>query len=178
MENGLIQVYYGDGKGKSTAAMGQALRACGHGMKVLIFQFLKDGTSGEISILKTLPGVDYMENDIDVPFLFNLTDEQKEYFSGLYCEKFEELCEKIRTGGYDMAVLDEILDAYGQDFLPLEEICKLMENKPAGCELVLTGHDYGKDLSGIFERADYVTNVKKIRHPFDKGVPCRKGIEE
>lgn len=178
MENGLIQVYYGNGKGKTTAAMGQALRACGHGYKVFLFQFLKNGDSGEISILTKLPGVTFVKNDIDIPFLFNLTPEQQEYFSELYCEKFDMLAEQIRTGNYDMAVLDEILDAYGQGFLPVEKIYELMENKPEGCELVLTGHDYGKDLSGIFDRADYVTNVNKVKHPFDKGTACRKGIEE
>ena len=179
MEKGLIQVYYGDGKGKTTAAMGQILRACGHGMKSLVFQFLNSPeASGEVKILRMLPGVDYADNTVDAPFLFNLTPEQQEYFNEQYTRRFQELCDRIRTGGYDMAVLDEVLDAYGLDLIPAEALYRLMETKPAGCELVLTGHQYSKDLNGIFERADYVTKCVKEKHPFDKGEACRKGIEE
>ena len=178
MEKGLIQVYYGNGKGKTTAAMGQVLRACGHGMKVFVFQFLKESDSGEVSVLRTLPGVDYADNPVHIPFLFNLTEEQQEYFRSLYEEQFDLICAQIRDGGYDMAVLDEILDAYGQGCLSEEKICGFMDSKPTGTELVLTGHDYGKDLSGIFSRADYITKAVKEKHPYDRGVACRKGIEE
>lgn len=179
MEKGLIQVYYGNGKGKTTAAMGQALRACGHGLKVFIFQFLKSpDESGEVSVLKRLPDIDYLDNTIEVPFLFNLTPEQQEYFNVLYTERFGELRDRIMNGGYDVVILDEVLDAFGLGLIPEEELCSLMENKPEGTELIMTGHEYGKDLSCIFERADYVTKCVKEKHPFDLGVGCRKGIEE
>lgn len=180
MEKGLIQLYYGDGKGKTTAAMGSVLRAVGHGLKVLVFQFLKspDG-SGEVKILKTLPGVTYMDNTVDAPFLFNLTPEQQEYFADLYRAQFRELCDKIRSGEYDVVVLDELLDACNLGILPKEDVCRMMEEKPAGTELIITGHRYdGCDISPYIERADYVTNCKKEKHPFDRGEGCRDGIEQ
>ena len=180
MEKGLIQLYYGDGKGKTTAAMGSVLRAVGHGLKVLVFQFLKspDG-SGEVKVLKTLPGVTYVDNTVDAPFLFNLTPEQKEYFAGLYREQFQKLCEEICSGKYDVVVLDELIDACNLGIIPCEDACRLMECKPAGTELIITGHKYeGCDISPYTERADYVTNFTKEKHPFDRGECCRDGIEQ
>lgn len=179
MEKGLIQVYYGNGKGKTTAAMGQALRACGHGLKVFVFQFLKSpDESGEVSVLKKLPGIDYLDNTIEVPFLFNLTPEQQEYFNDLYSERFAEIRGRIMDGGYDVVILDEVLDAFGLGLIQEEELYRLMEEKPEGTEFVMTGHEYAKDLSGIFDRADYITKCVKEKHPFDLGIGCRKGIEE
>jgi len=179
MEKGLIQIYYGNGKGKTTAAMGQAIRACGNGMKVFVFQFLKSpAESGEVSVLRSLPGVEYMDNTIEVPFLFNLTPEQQEYFNELYSARFREITDRIMTGDYDVAVLDEVLDAFGLGLIPEEDLFRLMDLKPAGTELVMTGHEYGKDLSGLIGRADYVTRCVKEKHPFDLGIGCRKGIEE
>lgn len=171
-------MYYGDGKGKSTAAMGLIVRAAGHGMKVMVFQFLKCAESGEIGIIKSLPQVTYVENTVDTPFLFNLTDEQKEYFEELYAEEFARLCEMIRTGGYDLVVLDEVIDAYELGLVPEEMLFDLLEHKPEGTELVITGHEYEKPVTGLWERSDYVTHFVKEKHPYDHGEPCRVGIEE
>ena len=78
MQKGCIQLYYGDGKGKTTAAIGQIVRCVGHGFKVLVYQFLKEPNSGEVSVIKSLPGVEYIENEGPIPFMFNLTPEQQE----------------------------------------------------------------------------------------------------
>lgn len=86
MQKGCIQLYYGDGKGKTTAAMGQIVRCVGHGFKVLVYQFLKEPNSGEVSVIRSLPGVDYIENEGPIPFMFNLTPEQQEF----YKEKFQK----------------------------------------------------------------------------------------
>lgn len=171
-------MYYGDGKGKTSAAMGLIMRAAGHGMKVMVFQFLKCSGSGEVGILRTLPGVDYIDNTVDSPFLFNLTEEQKEYFAELYAEEFGRLCERIMSGAYDLVVLDEVIDAFNLGLVPEEMLYDLLEKKPGGTELVITGHEYEKPLTGLLERSDYVTHFVKEKHPYDHGEPCRIGIEE
>ena len=83
MQKGCIQLYYGDGKGKTTAAIGQIVRCVGHGFKVLVYQFLKEPNSGEVSVIKSLPGVEYIENEGPIPFMFNLTPEQQEICNAL-----------------------------------------------------------------------------------------------
>lgn len=80
MDKGCIQLYYGDGKGKTTAAIGQIVRCVGHGFKVLVYQFLKEPTSGEVSVIRSLPGVEYIPNEGPIPFMFNLTPEQQEFY--------------------------------------------------------------------------------------------------
>ena len=179
MEKGLIQLYYGNGKGKTTAAIGSVVRAVGHGMKVLVYQFLKspDG-SGEVSVLKGLPGVEYMDNTVNSPFLFNLTPEQQEYFAGLYGEEFDTLKSKIMSGSYDMVVLDELIDAWNLQLIPREEVYRLMETKPDSTELIITGHVYSEPIDELKNRADYVTEFKKEKHPFDNGECARTGVEE
>lgn len=178
MEKGCIQLYYGDGKGKTTAAMGQIVRCVGHGFKVLVYQFLKEPTSGEVAILKSLPGVEYIANEGKIPFLFNLTPEQQEYYQQIFLKKFYEVKEKMLSGEYDLVVLDEVIDAYQLGTLPKEELHELMDKRPAQTELVITGHQYGMSLDELFKRADYVTKFVKEKHPFDQGLGCRKGIEE
>ena len=171
-------MYYGDGKGKTTAAMGLIMRAAGRGLKTMIYQFLKCSESGEICILKTLPGVTYIENTVDSPFLFNLTDEQKEYYASLYEEEFDNLCGVVNSGEYDLCVLDEVIDAYNMGLVPREKLHRLMEEKPEGTELVITGHDINGPVADLIERSDYVTHFVKEKHPYDRGIPCRIGIEE
>lgn len=178
MQSGCVQVYYGDGKGKTTAAMGQALRAVGHGMKVLIYQFLKEPTSGEIVVLRTLPGVTYIENEGKIPFLFNLTEEQSQYYRDLWHKKFDKVCEEIASEKYDLVVLDEVIDAMNLGIIDKSELYTLMETKPESTELVLTGHQYGEPLDELFARADYVTKCVKEKHPFDRGQMARVGIEK
>ncbi len=178
MQKGCIQLYYGDGKGKTTAAVGQIVRSVGHGFKVLVYQFLKEPNSGEVSVLKSLPGVEYIENEGEIPFMFNLTPEQQEFYKEKFQKTFNIVREKFFSGEYDLVVLDEVIDAYNLDTVPKEQILEMMDKKPENTELVITGHQYGMDISELTKRADYVTNFVKEKHPFDLGMPCRKGIEE
>lgn len=178
MEKGCIQLYYGDGKGKTTAAMGQVLRCAGYNYKVLVYQFLKEPTSGEVALIKSLPTVEYVENEGKIPFLFNLTPEQQAFYAQRFQAKFKQVQEAFYTGAYDLVVLDEVIDAYNLGLIPKDELLEMMEKKPVQTELVLTGHQYGMDISPLLERADYVTKFVKEKHPFDLGMPCRKGIEE
>ncbi|MCQ2401856.1 MAG: cob(I)yrinic acid a,c-diamide adenosyltransferase [Lachnospiraceae bacterium] len=178
MEKGLVEMYYGNGKGKSTAAFGLALRALGHGMKVFIYQFLKDGISGEVNMLKSMKGVTYMENTVHSPFLFNLTPDQQEYFAELYQNEFERVISEVKSGNYDLCIIDEVIDAANLNLINKENLINLMDTKPANTELVITGHEYGEPLDCYKAHADYVTNFRKEKHPFDNGEGCRKGIEE
>jgi len=178
MEKGCIQLYYGDGKGKTTAAMGQIVRCVGHGFKVLVYQFLKEPTSGEVSVISDLPGVEYIANEGSIPFLFNLTPEQQEYYREIYMKKFNEVKEKYYSGEYDLVVLDEVIDAYQLGTIPQEELHEMMEKRPEHTELVITGHQYGMSMDELIKRADYVTKFVKEKHPFDNGLPCRVGIEK
>ena len=88
------------------------------------------------------------------------------------------MSQKFFTGEYDLVVLDEVIDAYNLGVVPQEQVIEMMEKKPEGTELVITGHDYGMDISALTDRADYVTKFVKEKHPFDLGRGCRKGIEE
>ena len=177
-DKGCIQLYYGDGKGKTTAAIGQIVRCVGHGFKVLVYQFLKEPTSGEVSVIRSLPGVEYIPNEGPIPFMFNLTPEQQEFYKQRFQKAFDEVRQKFFTGEYDLVVLDEVIDAYNLGVVPQEQVIEMMEKKPEGTELVITGHDYGMDISALTDRADYVTKFVKEKHPFDLGMGCRKGIEE
>lgn len=178
MKKGCIQLYYGDGKGKTTAAVGQIVRCVGHGFQILVYQFLKGTDSGEVSVISRLPGVEYIANEGAIPFLFNLTAEQQEGYCQVFCEKFEDVKKKFYSGKYDLVVLDEVIDAYNLGIIPKEELHEMMEKKPLGTELIMTGHKYEMSIDDLIERADYVTNFVKEKHPFDLGMPCRVGIEE
>lgn len=95
MDKGCIQLYYGDGKGKTTAAIGQIVRCVGHGFKVLVYQFLKEPTSGEVSVIRSLPGVEYIPNEGPIPFMFNLTPEQQEFYKQRFQKAFDEVRQKF-----------------------------------------------------------------------------------
>ena len=178
MEQGCVQLYYGDGKGKTTAAMGQIVRCVGHGFKVLVYQFLKGSESGEVNVISTLPGVEYIANKGEIPFLFNLTLEQQEHYRRVWQELFNEIIGKYYSGCYDLVVLDEVIDAYNLDLIDKNVLHEMMDKRPVGTELILTGHQSGQDISELIMRADYVTQFVKEKHPFDMGMPCRIGIEK
>ena len=129
-------------------------------------------------MIRSLPGVEYIPNEGPIPFMFNLTPEQQEFYKQRFQKAFDEVRQKFFTGEYDLVVLDEVIDAYNLGVVPQEQVIEMMEKKPEGTELVITGHDYGMDISALTDRADYVTKFVKEKHPFDLGMGCRKGIEE
>ena len=155
---GCLHIYCGDGKGKTTAAVGLAVRAAGYGMKVLFCQCMKDGTSSEVEMLQKL-GIDYCCCTEKFGFYWNMTEEQKE---------------KAKEENYGMLVIDEFMSAYQYGMIAPREAIRFLMERPEGLEVVLTGRDPGEEL---IELADYVTEMKKRKHPFDKGVKARKGIE-
>ena len=168
----LIHIYCGDGKGKTTAALGQAVRCAGGGGRVLFFQFLKGNDSGERAALKVIPGIELIDGPNDIKFVWNMTENEKNEASKYYKKKFDELC--AASAGFDMLVFDEIIPALKYGFVGSDDLLRFFSDKPKGLELVLTGRD---PEAGFVDAADYVTRMEKVKHPFDKGIKMRKYIE-
>ncbi len=172
----MIHIYTGDGKGKTTAAFGLAARCEGHGKRVLFVQFLKGGgaDSGEIlSGKKNLINMRVMRFKQVHP-LFDPKVDLK-VLAETIRKDFEEVKRLVLLGDFDLAVLDEINNCVAQNLLPLESLLDLISKKPANVELVLTGREADPRL---IEKADYVTDMKAIKHPATGGIiPAREGIE-
>ena len=173
MKKGYIQIYTGNGKGKTTAAMGLALRAAGHGFQVRIIQFLKGGISGELESLKLLGTVQlFRVTDAD-RYIWDLTPEQKLDMQ-MRSKDMLKTARKWFDEGIDILILDEIMAAVKCDIVELSDILSLLDTRPDGCEVVMTGRDVPHELA---ERAHLISEVKDIKHYFNDGVPARKGIE-
>ncbi len=171
---GLVHIYCGDGKGKTTAAMGLAIRAVGRGRRVLIARFLKTDDSGEVDVLKGVPGIEVRPCEKTFGFYFRMTEEQKkeaaEYYSGLLERTWRQAVEEE----FDLVVLDEMMAACGYKLVDETRLCELLREKPEKLEVVMTGRNPSKQL---LELADYVSEIQKRKHPFDEGIGAREGIE-
>mgnify|MGYP001572570996 CR=1 FL=1 len=187
---GLIHIITGDGKGKTTSALGLALRAIGNGYKVYMIQFLKSGGTGELYATKYLPnlkieqfGVDaikerqkaqthlatFTETDATGRFVFQPDVAEKDA-AHLGLEHAKEI---ISSGNYDVVILDEINCVLDKGLIPTEEIIELIKKKQQ-TEIIMTGRDAPKAL---YDYADYVSQVTLIKNPWQKGIKARKGIE-
>jgi cob(I)alamin adenosyltransferase len=174
-ENGLVIVYTGDGKGKTTAAMGLALRAAGYGQRVLIIQFVKTWFTGEKAGFEHIPNVEFIQ--AGKGFYKILDDKLPEEVHVKAAEDALKLTqEKIASGKYDVVVCDEIVGTVTGGLLPLASVLELVDNKPPQLDLVLTGHR-GKELPELLERADLVTEMVKLKHPYDQGILAKKTID-
>jgi cob(I)alamin adenosyltransferase len=178
LEKGLVQVYTGDGKGKTTAAFGLALRAAGQGNKVLIYQFLKppELDIGERFALQ-LGAVRIRVESLDVPWDMStsLADEQLvAKTKAAISEVLERIAETAEKRFYDVLILDEIVYCLSKGLAKLEDIKNLIERKDRRVEIVMTGRGATRELIAL---ADLVTEMKNVKHPFDEGHPARRGIE-
>ena len=175
MRKGLIHLYYGEGKGKTTAASGLCLRAAGRGLRVLIAQFLKDGNSGEI--------LAFQKSGLPVDVIEGYSP------SSDFCERaqaglpvnttgveglFEEAVTRAVSGDYDLLLLDELTWGFFYNVVREEDVLEFLKNKPLKLEVVMTGR---KPPQALIEAADYVSEIRCVRHPFERGVAARKGIE-
>ena len=170
----MIHIYCGGGKGKTTCAFGLALRAAGRGRKVVIAQFLKSGDSGERDAIAHVPGVTLLPAPEQVKFTFLMNEEEKAACAEQLKRTLEQVAAQVKAGECGLAVLDECCAAVSTGLLPLADVLAFLDGAPEDLEVVITGRDPDPAL---VERADYITEMKKIRHPFDKGVAARKGIE-
>lgn len=166
----MLHLYCGNGKGKTTAAMGLALRAAGRGKRVVIAQFLKGADSGERFALAQLPHVTLLPVPDTVKFSFRMTEEERR----AEARRYQNLLAQIRreAPGCFLLVLDEACAAVNTGLLPLEDLLACLDSLE--CEVVLTGRDPAPQL---VERADYITSMEAVRHPFEQGISARKGIE-
>ena len=154
--------------------MGLALRAAGSGKKVVVTQFLKDGSSSELKILRTLPDVTVLTCQKQFGFFWNMTEAQKKEAAAAYRQLFEEAVETAEKEEAFLLVMDEFMAAYRHEMIDREQALAFLKNRPEGLEVALTGRDPAPEL---LELADYVSEIRKIKHPFDEGIAARRGIE-
>jgi cob(I)alamin adenosyltransferase len=171
-ERGLVTVYTGEGKGKTTAALGTAVRALGQGFKVYICFFLKgDYPYGEKNSLSKLPNVTLANFGLEN---FVNPSQPKEEEMAQARQALAASREAILSDNYDLVILDEINVAAAFNLIKVEDIIQLIKEKPAHLELILTGR---KADPKVIQMADLVTEMLKIKHPYDQGIPGRRGIE-
>lgn len=172
LKKGLVQVYTGNGKGKTSAAFGLALRAVGNGFKVLIIQFIKGGFDyGELHVVKALPNTELRA--FGRGKFIEKTPPGKEDIK-LAKEGFDFAKKMVKSGDFDVVILDEINVAIHLKLLKVDDLLALIRSKPAYVELILTGRNAPSEIIGV---ADLVTEMREVKHPFASGVSARKGIE-
>lgn len=175
MDLGLIQVYIGNGKGKSTAAIGQGIRAVGQDMKVIMIQFLKTSSTGEIQTLKKLePDFKVFRFEKPRGFFWTLNEEEKKELKNEVMNGINFAKKVLDTQECDMLILDEILGVIENNLITEDEICRFLDNKPEGTEVILTGRRLPKRIK---EKAHYISRIEEVKHPIHSGIKARKGIE-
>lgn len=175
MKNGgLIHIYCGDGKGKTTASIGLAVRCSGHGYKVLIVQFLKNRPTGELHSLKLLPNIELLRGKAIAKFTFQMSAAEKAQVKIEHMALFDKVKQKCQDEQIDLLILDEIIGACNTGVFDEHELISFLKHKPAEMEVVLTGR---QPTAELLEQADYVSEICKRKHPFDKGILARMGIE-
>jgi cob(I)alamin adenosyltransferase len=175
LEKGLVQIYTGDGKGKTTAAFGLALRAAGQGNKVLIYQFLKHPDTGERLALQSISGFVIESLDIQWDMAESLNNAKTVAKAKIQIsEALRKITEYAEEKTYDLLILDEIVFCLSKGLAKLEDIKNVIDKRDPAVEIVLTGRGATNELISM---ADLVTEMKNIKHPFDKGLSARRGIE-
>lgn len=197
-----VHIYCGDGKGKTSAAVGLAIRAAGRGIPVIMTRFMKNDDSGEIASLTAIPGIYVIPSRKSFGFYKNMTAEQKReaglYYRELLEEAWRMAADAAGAGGEDVSgsaggpkavkkavsssnghvtallVLDEIAAACSCGFADVPRLAQLLDGRPPGLEVVMTGRNPAPELLG---RADYISEIWKVKHPYDEGISARRGIE-
>lgn len=172
---GYIHIYCGNGKGKTTTGMGLCTRAAGFGYRVLIYQFMKNNKTNERKILEQIPNITFVNGLEQEKFSFQMTPEEKAERKSYYESQFRVVTEKAEQEGYDVLFCDELVYTIRAGLFDEEILLDYLKKKPENLEIILTGQDPSEKL---IELADYVSEIQKMKHPFDKGLPARKGIEK
>ena len=173
-DGGLIHIYCGDGKGKTTASLGLAVRCSGHGNKVLFVQFLKAWRTGELNTLELLPNIEVLRAKETAKFTFQMSPEEKAQVLKDHMALFEAVKNKCVAEKIDLLILDEVVGACDRGVFNKEALLEFLRNKPETLEVVMTGRNPFPEL---VELADYVSEICKRKHPKDKGIMARVGIE-
>lgn len=175
MDTGLIHLYYGDGKGKTTTGMGLIVRAAGYGCKVLLYQFMKDNKTSERKILEHVDNITIVDGLDREKFSFQMTEEEKREHKKFYEDRFRMVTEQAVAESYDVLFLDEAVYTISAGLLEEDLVLDFLKRKPKSLEVILTGNTPSERM---IAQADYVSQIKKIKHPFDQGKPARMGIEK
>lgn len=170
----MIHVYYGDGKGKTTAAMGLALRMLAAGGRVVIVQFLKDGGSGEVRMLSSRFGVPVFACAPTGKFTWEMTNEELAAVRKAHDKNLAAALDEVEALGAWLLVLDEVLDALAMGLVDESVVTRVLDLGTGELEVVLTGRNPSEDIAS---HADYLTEMKCRKHPFEQGVPSREGVE-
>ena len=170
----MLHIYYGNGKGKTTAAVGLTVRAIGSGMKTAFFQFLKNGSSSEISVLKSLENNTVTCCEECKKFTFAMNDIEKNEVTIRHTKMLRQAADMLISEQVQLVVLDEFIDAYNKKLIDTELADKFINEIASKGEVVLTGRNPSDKLK---KYADYLTEMSAVKHPFDNGITARKGIE-
>ena len=174
MAEGLIHLYCGNGNGKTTAALGLAVRFAGTGKKVFIAQFFKTMDSSELNSLKHIPEIEICRNTVDFAFYESMNQQQLDALTKENNSNLALAMEKMNANLCDMLILDEIVGCYNFNLIDRQAVDRLLNCKRSDMELVLTGMN---PPGNFIAAADYITEMTCIRHPYEKGIPARRGIE-
>lgn len=173
---GYVHVYCGDGKGKTTTAMGLCTRAAGYGYKVLIYQFMKNNKTSERKILEQVPNITFVNGLEQEKFSFQMALTEKLDRKNYYEEQFRKITDKAAREDYDLLFFDELIYTIRAGLFDEDLLLDYLQNKkPEHLEIVLTGQ---QPSDALLKQADYVSEIRKIKHPFDQGLPARPGIEK
>ena len=175
LKKGYVQIYTGNGKGKTTAALGLGLRAAGNNYRVFMVQFLKSGDTGELEGIERLkPYFQIFRFEKPRGFFWTLNDTEKKELKNEIREAFTFSEKVLKEGLCDILILDEVMGALKNQLISEEDILRIIDNKPENIELIMTGRNVPE---AIIDRADLVTEMKDIKHYFNNGVAAREGIE-
>ena len=171
---GLVHIYCGDGKGKTTAALGLAIRAAGAGMRVHFVQLLKGNETSELNSLKLIPNITVARCDENYGFTFCMSDDDKRKITECHNKIMNESILLSENAEIDMLIIDEFNAAYNYGLVDKALADRLVLQTPIALELIITGRNPN---SKFVEEADYVSEIKDVKHPFKNGISARKGIE-
>jgi len=174
-KRGLVHIYTGDGKGKTTAAIGLGVRAAGYGMRVLMLQFLKGRHTGELDAVKKLGDNFLILRHKEIKkFTCDMTEDEINELKTEVRNLFKRAVYEAASGCWDLLILDEIMASVSLGFIGLNEVLQFIKNKPGRLELVMTGRDAPDELISV---SDYVSEIKMVKHPMKTGIYARAGIE-
>lgn len=171
---GFVHIYCGDGKGKTSAALGLAVRAAGRGQQILLVRFLKNEDSGEVPVLRQISGITVTPCDREFGFVFQMNEKDKAEAAKYFQRRFEQACQKAAEEEYDVLILDEILAACNYGMVREDDVAEFLKNRTEKLEVVLTGREPSARLLGL---ADYISEICMRKHPFETGIAAREGIE-
>ena len=170
----MIQIYTGNGKGKTTASIGQGVRAAGRGFKVYMVQFLKGTPTGELESLRKIDNFKVFRFEEKRDFVWNLNAEEIEELKKEVIKAYNFILEVVENKECDLLIMDEIMGVLKNGFLSVEGIIEIINRNKQDIEIIMTGRDVPRELA---DRADLITEMKMVKHYYEKGVPAREGIE-